>query len=81
MQFFYSNNIINDNENLGKVIILDKVDSNHCINVLRYKISDEIFVVDGLGNLYRGIIRKVEKKKCIVNVENITHTTHEKVRK
>ena len=47
MQFFYSNNIINDVENSGVSIILDKVESNHCMNVLRYSISDEIHVVDG----------------------------------
>ena len=70
MHFFYSNNIINDLENSGVIIILDKVESNHCINVLRYSISDEIHVVDGEGNLYQGIIKKVQKKQCVINVKN-----------
>ena len=46
MQLFYSNNILDD------IIILSDVEKKHCINVLRYKINDLVYVVDGNGNLY-----------------------------
>ena len=67
MQFFYSNNIIEDEE-LNKKILLDSVESNHCINVLRYQIGDKINVVDGLGNLYVGKIKDYKKKECFIDV-------------
>ena len=65
MQFFYSNNIS------GTMIILDEAESNHCINVLRYKIGDSIKVVDGKGSLYKGIIQEYIKKECIINIVDV----------
>ena len=67
MQFFYSNNIIID-RNSKKMIILDKVESNHCMNVLRYNIGDNISIVDGKGTLFKGEIYKYSKKECQVKV-------------
>ena len=72
MQFFYSNNIVVD-QNLKQLIILDKVESNHCINVLRYEIGDSIRVVDGKGSLYKGIIKEFTKKECIINVLEVVN--------
>ena len=37
MQLFYSNSIKDD------VIILDKIESNHCLNVLRYSLGEDKF--------------------------------------
>ena len=62
MQYFYSNQI---NE---KIIILDKVESNHCLNVLRNSLGDKINVVDGRGNLYIGKIIKASKQQCEVSI-------------
>lgn len=70
MQFFYSNNIIEDDD-LKKIVLLDKIESNHCINVLRYQIGDEIYVVDGLGNLYEGRIKAYIKKECYIDVVRV----------
>ena len=67
MQFFYSNNIIQD-EDLNKIIVLDKIESNHCVNVLRYQIGDKINVVDGIGTLYQGKIKDCKKKECYIDV-------------
>ena len=63
--FFYSNNISSD------IIILDKVESNHCINVLRYFKGDNIYVVDGIGNLYSGEIINADKNKCYVLIKKV----------
>ena len=46
MQYYYSNDISND------LIILDEVESKHCVKVMRYDIGKEINVVDGHGNLF-----------------------------
>jgi len=65
MELFYATNLIDNN------IILDKEESNHCINVLRYSIGDNINVVDGRGNMYQGVIVDVIKKECHVKIKKI----------
>tara|TARA_B100001094_G_C18146421_1_gene780994 strand:- start:413 stop:1138 length:726 start_codon:yes stop_codon:yes gene_type:complete len=71
MQFFYSHNIVK-NVDLKDMIILDKIESNHCMNVLRYQIGDQINVVDGLGNLYNGRIKDYIKKECHIDVLDVS---------
>jgi len=71
MYFFYSNLIVDNPNDLSKIIILDKFESNHCLNVLRYKEKDKIKVVDGYGNLYEGKIGEIKKNQCFINVYNI----------
>lgn len=46
MQYFYSNNIIKD------LVILNEEESKHCIKVLRHKVNDKIYLIDGLGSLF-----------------------------
>ncbi len=64
MEFFYSNNINND------IIILENVESRHCIKVLRKSIGDTINVVDGKGTLYTGIIDDDNLKECKIKISN-----------
>ena len=46
MNFFYS-------QDIGpKSILLNSIETNHCIKVLRHKIDDIVNVVDGLGCTY-----------------------------
>ena len=65
MQLFYSKEI-NDNN-----LVLDKIESHHCIKVLRHEIGDEIKVVDGFGNLFLGKIIKIKNNCCYINIESI----------
>ena len=65
MEFFYSNNI-NDS-----IIKLDSIESRHCIKVLRKKEGDNIYVVDGKGNLYKGNISAIGKKDCQVKIQKV----------
>ena len=44
MQYFFSTNISDDK------IILSKEESMHCIAVLRHKVGDQIYIVNGRGN-------------------------------
>ena len=64
MQLFFSNNIN------GDMIILDRVESNHCVNVLRHGSGDTINVVDGRGNLFEAEIIKFNKRDCIARIRN-----------
>ena len=63
--YFYSDSIISD------IIILDRVESNHCINVLRKSKGDTIHVVDGKGNLYIGEIINANKIQCQIMIKEI----------
>ena len=63
MQLFFSENIKDG------IIILDEIESNHCLNVMRFKQGSDVSVVDGKGNFYKGIIAAVEKKKCYIEIK------------
>ena len=52
------------------MIILDKFESNHCVNVLRYKIGDTIYVVDGMGSLYTSKIIELKNNECYSKIIN-----------
>ena len=65
MQLFFSENITNN------TIILDEIESKHCIKVLRYKIGDKIYVVDGKGNYYEGTVLSIENKICSIKIKNL----------
>ncbi len=62
MQLFYSTIILDDE------ILLDKQESHHCIRVLRKKMGDKIYVIDGNGPLYTGEIIEVDPKKCVLRI-------------
>ena len=64
MQLFYSTNITEDK------ILLNKHESHHCIRVLRKKMGDEIYVIDGNGPLYTCKIIEADPKKCILKIIN-----------
>ena len=70
MQYFFSSNIINDK------IILSKEESVHCIMVLRHKVGDQIYVVDGKGTLYKGIIESDSSKECHIQIQDIYKNFH-----
>lgn len=47
MELFYSRDIE------GGICRLDKDESGHCVKVLRHRVGDEIFVIDGCGTMHR----------------------------
>ena len=63
MELFYSNNINKDG-----LIVLDNIESKHCIKVLRKSIGDKVNVVDGVGTLYKGVIELDNSKECHIKV-------------
>lgn len=64
MQLFYNPDINND------IHTFSKQESQHCIKVLRKKNNDEIFLVDGIGNLYTGKIIDDNPKACRIEITN-----------
>ena len=63
MQFFYSQNIDND------FIILEGQEMIHCIKVLRHKINDLIYIVDGKGSLFYAEIIDIHKDYCELSIK------------
>ncbi len=57
MQLFYAPEVAESN-------YLDKIDSQHCIKVLRKQVGDIITLIDGKGNFYTAEIRDTNAKKC-----------------
>ncbi|MFA9213261.1 MAG: 16S rRNA (uracil(1498)-N(3))-methyltransferase [Candidatus Methylacidiphilales bacterium] len=68
MQLFYYPDLVNSN-----FIELPEDESKHCIRVLRKKIGDEIFLIDGIGNQALCKITIDNPKKCQLQVFNIQH--------
>lgn len=64
MQYFYSDNIINN------TVILNEEESKHCIKVLRHKLNDNIFVIDGFGNLFSCQITDANYNNCKLQILN-----------
>lgn len=64
MQFFYSNNI-DDN-----FIILEAQEMIHCVKVLRKKIDDSIYVIDGKGCLFHAKIIEIHSNYCKLLIES-----------
>ena len=57
--FFY----ISPNNISKNCFTLDAEEAHHALNVLRLQVDDEIWLLDGVGTAYRGIIR--EKPSCV----------------
>ncbi|MEO6901907.1 MAG: 16S rRNA (uracil(1498)-N(3))-methyltransferase [Bacteroidia bacterium] len=65
MHLFYCTDITIPNYNLTEE------ESKHCIRVLRLKINDTIFLIDGIGGFYKAIIIDDHPKRCIVKIIDI----------
>jgi 16S rRNA (uracil1498-N3)-methyltransferase len=63
MQLFYTPDI-----NPLEVYFLEQEESNHCVKVLRLKEGDELYLTDGIGNIYKAQILIANAKSCGVKV-------------
>ena len=58
---------------------LDPNESKHLVRVLRAQVGDEVGLVDGKGNRYRGNLTQVDKRACLLEtslVESQPEPTH-----
>lgn len=66
MNFFYTPKEHID-EQTGVLELVDE-EAHHASNVLRYAQGQEIHVVDGEGQHYEGTIKRIDKKKVLVDI-------------
>lgn len=50
------------------IATLTAAESWHCAKVLRYKTNDAIDLIDGLGAFYKGVLKIVNDKQCVVDI-------------
>ena len=66
--------------NISSTLVLDAVESQHCIKVLRHQVGDEIHVIDGKGKIYSGTIANQNHRRCevhnIIEVRSEPQTSH-----
>ena len=62
MYYFYSQNISKD------MIVLEGQEMLHCVKALRNKLGDNVYVVDGLGNLFYAEIVDILSKECHLKI-------------
>ena len=48
--------------------VLNEQESLHCAKVLRMKTGEEIELIDGKGNFYKGKLSKVGQKNCVAQI-------------
>jgi 16S rRNA (uracil1498-N3)-methyltransferase len=65
MQIFYAPDIT------GDTYTLDEKESKHCVRVLRMIRGTGVRLIDGKGNLYEGIIKNPDSKKCSIEVTGV----------
>lgn len=53
-------------------VILKDDEFHHCVKVFRRRLNDIIYVTDGLGNLYKAVINKVDKNFLIGKIQEKT---------
>lgn len=66
MNIFYEP-AINRNE---KQILLNEQEADHALKVLRYKVGDDLKLIDGRGNFYDTQVQSIVKKQCWLKVLN-----------
>ncbi len=67
MQLFYNPDI----NSTTKQVIFDKTESRHIVRVLRKKESNNIYITNGLGQLFTSEIINANDKKCLVQITEI----------
>jgi 16S rRNA (uracil1498-N3)-methyltransferase len=66
MQIFYAPDIH------GNSYTLDEKESKHLIRVLRMTKGSNVRLIDGKGNLYKGIISNPDHNKCTIDIKGKT---------
>lgn len=62
MNIFYTPDIS------GTLYTLNEEESKHCIRVMRMRIGEEIYLVDGMGGFYTGKIANDSPKACEIEI-------------
>jgi 16S rRNA (uracil1498-N3)-methyltransferase len=65
MHIFYAPDIT------GNTYTLDENESKHSVRVLRMRAGTYVELIDGRGNLFKGIISNPDPKKCTIEITSI----------
>lgn len=57
-----------------QTLSLDKEESRHVVKVLRKKEGDQLFITNGLGQLFTVEITLATDHKCLVKIVDVTHS-------
>ena len=66
MNIFYSNTIQNE------FIVLPDDEARHCTKVLRKTVGDDIYVIDGNGNLHKAQLTSISSKHVVAKIIKTT---------
>ena len=47
-------------------IVLDRIESQHCVKVLRHKTGDKITIINGKGKKFSGCIEEANARACVI---------------
>ena len=67
MQLFYNSELKEHDKNFH----FNKNESRHIIKVLRKDVGDKIFITNGFGYNFEGIIKIANQNKCEVSILNV----------
>lgn len=62
MRYFYAPEV-------APVHALDSDESKHLLRVLRAQVGDEVFLVDGKGNRFLGVLKEADKRRCLLETK------------
>ena len=74
MQLFYNSELKKHDKNFN----FNKNESRHIIKVLRKNVGDKIFITNGFGYNFEGIIKISNQNKCEVSILNVFYTEPKK---
>lgn len=70
--YYYNGNI-----DKNSTIILKDEEFRHLAIVMRARVNDSLFLINGDGNFYQGIIKSIDKKSASIAIENIIKSNNE----
>lgn len=57
--------------NIKESLTLSEEESNHCVQVLRRTVGDEVLVTDGKGHLYHCVVTNPHRKHCELRIGHV----------
>lgn len=64
IELYYCNHFFDDEQSFN---LVDE-EYQHCVKVMRNKVDNKLFVTDGLGNIYEGLITEIQKENLIATI-------------
>lgn len=69
IEFYYTNPELISSDN----IIITGDEAKHLAKVMRHSVNDEIYVTDGMGKVYKSVIKNITKQEVVSKIEEIYH--------